>query len=39
MLQDWYVKRAKHRRRGITPDLYADQLIAFVEMAVGLRRA
>ncbi|QCG90958.1 TetR/AcrR family transcriptional regulator [Azospirillum sp. TSH100] len=39
MLQDWYVKRAKHRRRGITPDLYADQLIAFVEAAVGLRRA
>lgn len=39
MLQDWYVKRAKHRRRGITPDLYAEQLIAFVEAAVGLRRA
>jgi AcrR family transcriptional regulator len=38
MLQDWYVKRAKHRRRGITPDLYAEQLIAFVEAAVGLRR-
>lgn len=37
MLQDWYVKRAKHRRRGITPDLYAEQLIAFVEAAVGLR--
>ncbi len=39
MLQDWYVKRAKHRRRGITPDLYAEQVIAFVEAAVGLRRA
>lgn len=39
MLQDWYVKRAKHRRRGITPDLYADQLIAFIEAAVGLKRA
>lgn len=38
MLQDWYVKRAKHRRRGITPDLYAEQLIAFVEAAVGLKR-
>ncbi|MBY6261223.1 TetR/AcrR family transcriptional regulator [Azospirillum sp. 412522] len=37
MLQDWYVKRAKHRRRGITPDLYAEQLIAFVEAAVGFR--
>lgn len=37
MLQDWYVKRAKHRRRGVTPDLYAEQLIAFVEAAVGLR--
>nr|WP_295832234.1 TetR/AcrR family transcriptional regulator [uncultured Azospirillum sp.] len=38
MLQDWYVKRAKHRRRGITPDLYAEQVIAFVEAAVGLKR-
>lgn len=38
MLQDWYVKRAKHRRRGVTPDLYAEQMIAFVEAAVGSRR-
>ncbi|MBP2300531.1 TetR/AcrR family transcriptional regulator [Azospirillum picis] len=35
MLQDWYVKRAKHRRRGITPEDYARSLIAFVEAAVG----
>ncbi|MBK1838706.1 TetR family transcriptional regulator [Azospirillum sp. YIM B02556] len=37
MLQDWYVKRAKHRRRGITPEHYAASLIDFVEMAAGLR--
>ncbi|WP_245637021.1 TetR/AcrR family transcriptional regulator [Azospirillum thiophilum] len=39
MLQDWYVKRAKHRRRGVTPELYARSVIAFVEAAVGLRAA
>ncbi|CAO3426072.1 TetR/AcrR family transcriptional regulator [Azospirillum endophyticum] len=37
MLQDWYVKRAKHRRRGITPEHYATALIDFVETAAGLR--
>ncbi|QTL06276.1 TetR family transcriptional regulator [Aquabacter sp. L1I39] len=34
MLQDWYVKRSKYRRRGITPDAFADALIAFVERAI-----
>lgn len=36
MMQDWYVKRPKHRRRGLTPDRYADHVIAFVEAAIGL---
>ncbi|HYH19664.1 MAG TPA: TetR/AcrR family transcriptional regulator [Azospirillum sp.] len=35
LLQDWYVKRAKHRRRGITPERYARSVIAFVEAAIG----
>lgn len=39
LLQDWYVKRAKHRRRGITPDHYIRALTGFVEAAVGLRPA
>lgn len=34
MLQDWYVKRSKYRRRGITPDAFADAVIAFVERAI-----
>jgi len=38
LLQDWYVKRAKHRRRGITPERYAGSVMAFVEAAIGLRQ-
>ncbi|MDE1570105.1 TetR/AcrR family transcriptional regulator [Aquabacter sp. P-9] len=34
MLQDWYVKRSKYRRRGIAPDAFADALVAFVERAI-----
>ncbi|MFV3073669.1 TetR/AcrR family transcriptional regulator [Niveispirillum fermenti] len=34
LLQDWYVKRAKHRRRGLTPEAYAAAVIAFVEKAL-----
>lgn len=35
MLQDWYVKRSKYRRRKVTPDAYAEALMAFVLSAVG----
>jgi TetR/AcrR family transcriptional regulator, cholesterol catabolism regulator len=35
LLQDWYVKRAKHRRRGITPERYALSVVEFVEAAIG----
>ncbi|MGO9391411.1 TetR/AcrR family transcriptional regulator [Rhodoblastus sp.] len=34
MLQDWYIKRWKHRRRKITPDDYADFLTSFIEAAI-----
>jgi len=34
LLQDWYVKRAKYRRRGITPERYAQSVIDFVEAAI-----
>ena len=35
MLQDWYVKRSKYRRRGITPEAFTQSLWAFVERAIG----
>ncbi len=31
MLQDWYLKRPKYAKRGITVDEYADFVIAFTE--------
>ena len=31
LLQDWYLKRWKYRRRGIGPDAYAEWIITFVE--------
>jgi TetR/AcrR family transcriptional regulator, cholesterol catabolism regulator len=34
LLQDWYVKRAKYRRRGIAPERYAQSVIDFVEAAI-----
>ncbi|HYH37014.1 MAG TPA: TetR/AcrR family transcriptional regulator [Azospirillum sp.] len=34
LLQDWYVKRSKYRRRGVSPERYAQSVIAFVEAAV-----
>ncbi|NMG41658.1 TetR family transcriptional regulator [Chelativorans sp. ZYF759] len=37
LLQDWYVKRAKWRRRGITADGYATRVQTFVEKALGAR--
>lgn len=39
LLQDWYVKRAKYKRRGVGPDRFAQSLIAFVESAILRRRA
>jgi len=38
LLQDWYVKRAKYHRRGITPEHYAKSVTEFVEAAIGARR-
>lgn len=35
LLQDWYVKRSKYRRRDISAARFAASLIAFVERAVG----
>lgn len=34
LLQDWYVKRGKYRRRGVTPECYAASVIGFVEAAI-----
>lgn len=34
MLQDWYVKRSKYRRRGIAPSDFTRALIDFVERAI-----
>lgn len=34
LLQDWYAKRAKYHRRGITPERYAQSVIDFVEAAI-----
>lgn len=35
LLQDWYVKRAKYRRRGTSIDAYVAAVAAFVETAVS----
>src|SRR3546814_416987 len=35
LLQDWYVKRWKYRRRATAPEAYAAAVIAFVEGAIG----
>jgi AcrR family transcriptional regulator len=37
LLQDWYVKRAKYRRRGVTIDDYIAAVTAFVEGALTVR--
>lgn len=34
LLQDWYVKRSKYRRRSITPARYASEVTALIEAAV-----
>ncbi|WP_414475608.1 TetR/AcrR family transcriptional regulator [Microvirga sp. M2] len=34
LLQDWYVKRSKYRRRGISPEQYVQVIAEFVENAI-----
>jgi AcrR family transcriptional regulator len=34
LLQDWYVKRSKYRRRAINPERYAREVTALLEAAV-----
>lgn len=34
LLQDWYVKRAKYKRRGVGPDQFAQTVVDFVESAI-----
>lgn len=35
LLQDWYVKRSKYRKRGVTIEYYIEAVTAFVEGALG----
>lgn len=37
LLQDWYVKRAKYRKRGVGAARYAGQVFAFVAAAIASR--
>jgi len=37
LLQDWYVKRAKYRRRGTSIETYINAVGAFVDAAVAGR--
>lgn len=39
LLQDWYVKRSKYRRRGIGIDRYIAKVTATVEAALGVKTA
>ncbi|CEJ14066.1 Bacterial regulatory proteins, tetR family [bacterium YEK0313] len=34
MIQDWYVKRAKYRKRNVGPEAFAAALIGFIESAI-----
>jgi hypothetical protein len=34
LLQDWYVKRAKYRRRAVTPDQFARSVTQFIEASI-----
>jgi len=38
MLQDWYLKRWKYKKRKISVDAYADFIIDFVESALSLKK-
>jgi AcrR family transcriptional regulator len=37
LLQDWYVKRAKYRKRGISIDSYIEAVIGFVTAAISAK--
>lgn len=37
LLQDWYVKRGKYRRRGVSPEDYVQSVTGFVENALSRR--
>jgi AcrR family transcriptional regulator len=37
LLQDWYVKRGKYRRRGVSPEQYVQSVISFVENSISFR--
>lgn len=37
MLQDWYVKRSKWRRRNVTAPEYSRMVCTFVEAAIGVK--
>lgn len=37
LLQDWYVKRSKYRRRSISAADYANRVANFVESAIGVK--
>ena len=39
MLQDWYVKRSKWRRRGVTATAYSSELCTFIEAALNVGTA
>ena len=39
LLQDWYLKRWKYSRRGISPDTYAEWVVDFVEAFLLQQRA
>jgi hypothetical protein len=34
LLQDWYVKRSKYRRRGISVEQYVRAITSFIEAAL-----
>lgn len=39
LLQDWYVKRSKYRRRDVTPEAFARLVSDFVATAIQLKQA
>ncbi len=38
MLQDWYVKRSKWRRRNVSAPEYSKMVCTFIEAAIGVKR-
>ena len=39
MLQDWYVKRSKWRRRNVSASEYSQMVCTFIEAAIGVKCA